>query len=142
MDFWQQSATWRAPTGCRGNTSFLLTFFWISDFSDLVRLIPTYSDLVRLIPTFLHFFRLFHSISLFFNSEVDSELPNVLRKINFKRVGGSFQSGMTMSVTISCKNQTKSVGTFPTFGTGSRNISNFWDRKSEHFLLLVHVGLT
>ena len=34
-----------------------------------------------------------------------------------------------MLMTISCKNQTKSVGTFPTCGTESRN-------KSEHFRLL------
>ncbi len=101
---------------------FSSDFFRNSDFSDSVRLIPTYSDLVRLIPTFTLFFRPFHSISHFFNSKVDSILPNALRKINFKRVGDTFQSGMTMSVTISSKNQTKSVGTFPTFRTGSRNM--------------------
>jgi hypothetical protein len=51
------------------DTSFLLTFFRISNFSDLVRLFPTGSDSFRLIPTFPPFFRLFHSISLFFNSQ-------------------------------------------------------------------------
>jgi hypothetical protein len=47
-----------------------------------------------------------------------------------------------MLVTISCKNQTKSVGTFPTCGTESRNNSDFWDVMSEHFLPLRHAGLT
>ena len=105
---------------------FFSDFFRISDFSDLVRLGPTYSDLFRL----LHFSSDFFIRSrYFFNSEVDSELPTTFREINFKRVGGTFQRGMTMLMTISCKNQTKSVGTFPTCGTESRN-------KSEHFRLL------
>ncbi len=90
---------------------FWSEFFRISDFSDLFRLVPTCSDLFRLSTLF---FRLFHSISLFLNSEVDSELPNTLRKTIFKRVGSTFQSVMTMSMTISCENQTKSVRTVPT----------------------------
>ena len=76
-------------------------------FSRLFETFPTFRKFSRLFPTFPDF-PTFHCNLATITSEVDSESPNALRKIIFKRVPGMFQSLVMFTVTATCKIATKS----------------------------------